>query len=66
MLGARPNTCSHVVVDEDVLELFPGSDGVRGEACELVHRGWCEHDGKIVRHDGGISTDGAHSSGISL
>ena len=66
MLGARPSTRSHVVVGEDLLQLFPGSDGVRGEACELVHRSWCEHDGEIVRHDAGISPDDAHNSGISL
>ena len=66
MFGARPNTCSHIVVGEDLLELFLGFDGVRGEACEPVHRGWREHDGKIVHHDTGISLDVAHSSGISL
>ena len=66
MLGAQSSTCSHVVVGEDLLQLFPGSDGVWGEARELVHRSWREHDGKIVCHDAGISPSGAHSSGISL
>ena len=28
MLGARLSTRSHVVVCEDLLQLFPGSDGV--------------------------------------
>jgi len=45
MLGARPSTRSHVVVGEDLFQLFPGSDGVWGKACEPVHRGWHEHDG---------------------
>ena len=66
MLGAQPSTRSHVVVDEDLLQLFLGSDGVQGEACEPVHRSWREHDGKIVHHDAGISPGGAHNSGISL
>ena len=66
VLGARLSTRSHVVVDEDLLQLFPGSDGVRGEACELVHRSWRKHEGKIVRHDDGISPGGAHNSGINL
>ena len=65
MFGARPSTRSHVVIGEDLLHLFPGSDGVWGEACELVHHSWREHDGKIVRHDASISPGGAHSSGIS-
>ena len=39
VLGARPSTCSHVVVGEDFLQLFPRSDGIRSEARELVHRG---------------------------
>ena len=56
VLGARPSTRGHVVVGEDLLQLFPGSDGVWGEACEPVHRSWRKHDGKIVRHDAGIST----------
>ena len=66
MLGARPSTRSHVVVGEDLLQLFLGSDGIRAEAREPVHRGWCEHDMKIVHHDTSISSDGVHSSGISL
>ena len=66
VLGARPNTCSHVGVGEDLLQHFLGLDGVRGEACEPIHRGWREHDGEIVRHDTGVSPGGAHSSGISL
>ena len=66
MLGARPSTCSHVVVDEDLLRHFLGSDGVRGETCEPVHRSWREHDGKIVCHDAGISPGSMHSSGVSL
>ena len=60
MLGARPRTRSHVLVGEDLFELFPGSDGVRGKACELVH------DGKIVRHDTGVSSGSMDSSGVSL
>ena len=66
MLSAYPSARSHVVVGENLLQLFLGSDGVRGKACEPVHRGWHEHDGKIGRHDTGISLDGTHSSGISL
>ena len=66
VLGPRPSARSHVVVGEDFLQLFLGSDGVRGEACEPVHRSWHEHDRKIVLHDAGISLGGAHNSGISL
>ena len=66
MFGARPSTRSHVVVGEDLLQLLPGSNGIWGEACELVHRSWCEHDGKIVCHDTGISPSGTHGGGISL
>ena len=66
MLGAWPSIRSHVVVGEDLFQLFLGSDGVRGKACEPVHGGWREHDGKIVRHDAGISPDGAYNSGMSL
>ena len=66
MLGAWPSTCSHVVVGEDFFQLFLGSDRIRGKACEPVHGGWCEHDGKIVRHDTGVSSDGADNSGVSL
>jgi len=39
MLGARPSACSHVVVSEDLRQLFLGSNGVWGKACEPVHRG---------------------------
>ena len=28
MLGARPSTCSYVIVGEDLLQLFPRSDGI--------------------------------------
>ena len=66
MLGARSSTRSYVVVDEDLLQLFLRSDGVRGEARELVHRSWRKHDRKIVHHDTGISPGGTHSGGISL
>ena len=66
MLGARPSTRSHVVVGEDLFQLFLGSDGVQGKACEPVHHGWLEHDRKIVLHDTGISSGGANSSGVSL
>jgi len=66
VLGARSSTRSHVVVGEDFLQLFPRSDGIRGEAREPIHYGRCEHDGKIVCHDTGISPDSAHSGGISL
>ena len=65
MLGAQPSTRGHVAVGEDLLQLFLGFDGVRGEACELVHHSWHEHNGKIVLHDAGIS-GGMHNSGISL
>ena len=54
MLGARPSTRSHIVVGEDFLQLFPRSNGIWGEARELVHRSWHEHDGKIVHHDTSI------------
>ena len=40
MLGARTRTCSHVVVSENFFQLFPRSDGVRGEACEPAHGSW--------------------------
>ena len=66
VLGARPSTRSHVVVGEDLLQLFLGSDGVWGEACELVHRSWHEHDRKIVHHDTDISPSSTYSGGISL
>ena len=66
MLGARPSTRSHVVLGEDLFQLFLGSDGVWGKAHELVHGDWCEHDGKIVCHDTSISPSGVHSSGIRL
>ena len=66
MLGARPSTCSHIIVGEDFFLLFPGFDGVQGKAREPVHGGWHEHDGKIVRHDTGVSSGGANISGISL
>ena len=66
MLGARPCTRSHVIIGEDFFQLFPGSDGVWGKACEPVHDSWHEHDGKIVCHDTGVSSGGADSSGISL
>ena len=66
MLGARPSTRSHVVVGEDLLQLFLGSDGIWGQACELIHHSWRKHDGEIVCHDDGISPGGAHSSDIGL
>ena len=66
MLGARSSTRGHIVIGEDFLQLFLGSDGVQGKACELVHRGWREHDRKMVHHDTGISSGGMNSSGISL
>ena len=66
VLGARPSTRSHVIVDEDLLQLFPRFDGIWGEASEPVHCGRCEHDGKIVHHDTGISPGGTHGGGISL
>ena len=66
MLGARPSTRSHIIVGEDFFKLFLGSNGVWGKACELVHDGWREHDGKIVRHDTDVSSGGANSSGVSL
>ena len=66
MHGAWPSAHSLVVVGEDLLDLFLGSDRVWGEACEPVHGGWCEHDEKIVCHDTSVSSGGADSSGISL
>ena len=66
MLGAWPSARSHVVVGEDLLQFFLGSNGVQGKTCELVHRSVCKHDGEIVRHDAGNSPDDAHNSGISL
>ena len=66
MLSSQSRTCSHIVVGEDFLQLFLGSDGVRGKACELAHGSWSEHDRKIVRHDAGVSSGGADSSGVSL
>ena len=66
VLGARLSTCSHVVVGEDLLQLLPRSDGIRGEARKPVQCGWREHDGKIVCHDTGISPGGTHNDGISL
>ena len=66
VLGARPSTRSHVVVGEDLLQLFPRFDGIQGVVHELVHCGWCEHDGKIICHDTGISPGGMHGGGISL
>jgi hypothetical protein len=66
MLGARPSTRSHIIVGEDFFQLFPGFDGIWGKACELVHGDWHEHDEKIVRHDTGVSSGGANSSGVSL
>ena len=66
MLGARLSTCSHIVVGEDIFQLFLGSDGVQGKACEPVHGGWHEPDRKIVHHDTGVSSGSADSSGVSL
>ena len=66
VLGARSSTHSHVIVGEDLLQLFPRFDGIWGEAHEPVHYGRREHDGKIVRRDTGISLGGTHSDGIRL
>ena len=66
MLGARPSTRSHIIVDEDFCQLFLGSNGVQGKACEPVHGGWCEHDRKIVCHDTSVSSSGVGSGGVSL
>ena len=66
MLGFQPSTRSHIIIDEDFFQLFLGSDGVWVKTCEPVHGGWCEHDGKIVHHDTGVSSGGADSSGVSL
>ena len=65
VLGARPSTLSHVVVGEDFLQLFLGSDGFWGKASKLVHDGWRKHDEKIVCHDTGVSPGGVNSSGVS-
>jgi len=66
VLGARPSTRSHIIVGEDLLQLFPRFDGIWGEAREPVHCGRREHGEKIVRQDTSISPGGAHSGGISL
>ena len=66
MLGVGSSTRGHIVVGEDFLQLFPGSDGVQGKACQLAHGGWREHDGEIICHDVGVSSGGADSSGVSL
>ena len=66
VLGARPSTRSHVIIGEDLLQLFPRFDGIRGEAYEPIHRSWREHDRKIVCHDAGISPSGTQSSGTGL
>jgi len=66
MFGARQNACSHVVVGENFLQFFPGSDGIRGKASKPAHDSWHEHDRKIVRHDIGVSFGGVNSSGVSL
>ena len=66
MLGSRMRTCSHVVVGENFLQLFPRCDGVWGEACEPAHGGWREHDREIVCHDVGVSSGGADGGGVSL
>ena len=39
MLGAWLSTRSHVVVGENLLQLFLGSNGVRGKASKPVHDG---------------------------
>ena len=65
MLGARPSTRSHIIVGEDFFQLFLGSDGVQGKACEPVHGGWREHDGKIFHQDTGVSSGGTDNSGVS-
>ena len=41
VLGARSSTHSHVIVGEDLLQLFPRFDGIWGEAREPVHCGRC-------------------------
>ena len=66
MLGARPSTRSHVVVGEELLQLFLRFDGIWDEAHEPIHCDWREHDREVIRHDVGISPSGAPSSGISL
>ena len=66
MLGARSSTRGHIVVGEDFLQLFPGSNGIRGKAGKPAHGGWPEHDGEIICHDTGVSSSGADSSGVSL
>ena len=37
VFGARPSTRNHLVVGEDLLQLFPRSDGIWGEPHEPVH-----------------------------
>jgi len=65
-LGARSGTRGHIVVGEDFLQLFLGSDGVRGKASKPAHGGWHEHDGEIIRHDTSVSSGGTDISGICL
>jgi len=66
MLGAQASTRGHIVIGEDFLQLFPGFDGVRGKAGKPAHGGRRKNDGEIIRHDTGISSDGADNSGVSL
>ena len=66
VLGTRSSTCSHLVVGEDLLQLFSRFDGIQGEAGEPVHCGRREHDEKIVLHDTDISPSSTYSGGISL
>ena len=66
MLSARLITRGHIVVGEDFLQLFPGSDGVWRKAGKPAHGGWREQDGEIIRHDAGVSSGGTDSSGVSL
>ena len=46
MLSARASTRGHIVVGEDFLQLFLGSNGVRRKAGKPAHGGWREHDGR--------------------
>ena len=66
VLGARPSAHSHVVVGEDFLQLFLGSNGVWRKAGKPAYGGWHEHDREIICHHTGVSSSGADSSGVSL
>ena len=61
ILGAGLLAHSHVIVDEDFLEVVPRSNGVLPQAEELVICRLVKHDRKIVRHDIFVSARGFHN-----